>query len=297
MKQPSLPTLNTLLSESGIEVEKVLIMRHRPWEPSLNLVFDSIAMEHPELFGCYQSTHGPKTETALKRANYLASFIRTDPGKALFIGLFSIEGYRTLPAAEVVNRPLHKELVRMGMSGDFASRRSEAIAEFSLDETDWGEAFKKRLIIKWPGADRAWYQWVDRRDFEIEAISPQEVLRTNVPPWNEMCPTWAELRVLPTRWQEALRQWRGIYLITDMSDGKQYVGSAAGSENLLQRWRAYSVSGHGGNKQLKSRDPQNFRYSILERVSPDAPRDQVINLENNWKVRLHSTWPNGLNEN
>ncbi len=91
-------------------------------------------------------------------------------------------------------------------------------------------------------------------------------------------------------------EWRGIYFIYDESDGKGYVGSAYGKDNILGRWLSYKASGHGGNKQLCKRYPKNFRFSILQRVSPDMDADDVIRIEGTWKERLH-TRDYGLNEN
>ena len=81
-----------------------------------------------------------------------------------------------------------------------------------------------------------------------------------------------------------------------MADRRGYVGSAYGSDNLLGRWRNYAASGHGGNKLLRKRDPNTFRFSILQRVDPDMDTDQIIQLENTWKDRLH-TREFGLNVN
>jgi len=272
-------------------------MRHRPWEHSLNLIFDTIASEHPDLFNCYQSTQSPRAEAALKRAKYLASFIRHETGTALFIGLYAVRDFRFLSAAEVQGRPRHKELVAMGMSGNFSAKNSEIIAEFNLENTEWAGDWSKRLVIRWPGADRAWYQWADRNDYRIEAVAPTPLLEHPVPSWNLVHPTWAELRVLPRKWKSSLMHWRGIYLITDTSDNMRYVGSASGSENILQRWIDYSHTGHGGNKLLRLRNPDKFRFSILELVSPTAAASEVIALENNWKARLLTWWPHGLNSN
>ena len=77
----------------------------------------------------------------------------------------------------------------------------------------------------------------------------------------------------------------------------QYVGSAYGAENLLGRWRHYGASGHGGNRLLRQRDPTNFRFTILELVSPTMPSEEVQLLESNWKERLHTRQPHGLNDN
>lgn len=70
-----------------------------------------------------------------------------------------------------------------------------------------------------------------------------------------------------------------------------------GADNLLGRWQCYRDSGHGGNVLLRGRDPRNFRFSILQIVSPDEETDRVIHLESTWKIRLHTCAPHGLNEN
>jgi hypothetical protein len=103
--------------------------------------------------------------------------------------------------------------------------------------------------------------------------------------------------VLPTRWRSALAHWRGIYFIFDVSDAKGYVGAAYGHDNILGRWLAYAATGHGGNSLLRQRDPRHFRFTILQRVSPDMEDDDVIRLEATWKERLHTRPPYGLNDN
>lgn len=51
-----------------------------------------------------------------------------------------------------------------------------------------------------------------------------------------------------------------------------------------------------GNVELKGRDPTSFRFSILQRVSPDMEVSDVIALEATWNERLHSR-EFGLNAN
>jgi hypothetical protein len=83
----------------------------------------------------------------------------------------------------------------------------------------------------------------------------------------------------------------------DTSDGKGYVGSAYGSENLLGRWMNYAAPGNGGNTQLQRRDPKHFRFTILQRVPPDMEAGHAIRIESTWKERLHTRQPFGLNDN
>src|SRR5262249_43712208 len=43
--------------------------------------------------------------------------------------------------------------------------------------------------------------------------------------------------------------------------------------------------------------PTKFRFSILQRVDPDMETNNVFALETTWKKRLHTHWPEGLNDN
>lgn len=274
-----------------------MVFRHRPYEPRLNAVFDRLVNERHDLFDCYQSCHAPKTEAALGRADYAASFIRYTPGTALFVGLYEVAAQREITLAECLARPLHRELMELGMSGDFSARNRDTITEFALPLTDWHREWRGKLLIRWPGLERSWYRWADRNIFPIEAIALTNLLEGPLPRWQELVLSHAELSLLSPRLAGALGQWRGVYLITDEADGKQYVGSASGADNLLQRWRDYARSGHGGNKLLRKRTPATFRFSILQVTAHDLPTDDVIAIEQSWKLRLRTAAPHGLNEN
>ena len=51
--------------------------------------------------------------------------------------------------------------------------------------------------------------------------------------------------------KQPFRTQKGVYLITDTSNGKMYVGSAYGENMILGRWKSYVKTGHGGNEGLK----------------------------------------------
>jgi hypothetical protein len=82
-------------------------------------------------------------------------------------------------------------------------------------------------------------------------------------------------------WRAALSEVQGIYLITDASKGKQYVGKADGAERILGRWRSYAQDGHGGNVALRdlafvstadgrirTNHARHFVFSILRVFGP-----------------------------
>lgn len=287
--------LNDLLLKAGIEPKNVLVMRHRPTEQGLRKVLPWFAVDRPDVFNAYQQAQANKNvEAALKRAGYLASFIGIEPGMAYFVGLYCQRGFREITREQYFEIPENIELGRHGLSA--ATPRASALW-FNLVRTETYLELQGRLVITWTGLERSWYRWSHRNNLPISAILAENNFAQQMPHWRQLVLSWAEISSLPIRWQATLREWRGIYLITDQSDGKSYVGSAYGEDNLLGRWTNYAASGHGGNRLLRDRDPNQFVFCILERVSPDFEAAEVIALENSWKERLQTRTPRGLNSN
>ncbi|EIM76794.1 hypothetical protein A3SI_08826 [Nitritalea halalkaliphila LW7] len=56
--------------------------------------------------------------------------------------------------------------------------------------------------------------------------------------------SWEELKrvIEKDNWVTALQNQKGVYLLTDRSNGKMYVGSAYGENMILGRWRAYMAT-------------------------------------------------------
>ena len=289
--------LNDLLKGNDINPEKVLVLRHRPWERQLNKVFSWLAAERPELYNAYQQTQAEKVERAMTRAAYVASFIGHQPGKALFVGLYSVNGSKRINRKQFWQIPASKELKAFGMNGFTEDSQRMSCLWFDLALTEFYSSWKGRLIVEWPGKELSWWRWADRNILPVLAILQESILAAAMPRWDDISLTWNELRILPRSWRDALMHWRGVYYIFDLSDAKGYIGSAYGDENLLRRWENYAKRGHGGNKLLRQRDPVNFLFTILERVSPDMAASDVIQLESSWKNRLHTRQPHGLNEN
>lgn len=115
--------------------------------------------------------------------------------------------------------------------------------------------------------------------------------------------SWRELAVIVASetpsWKTALRNQWGVYLITDTSNGKHYVGSASGADELWGRWSAYAA-GHGGNAQLRSLPVEHiqkyFRFTLLETTGALTETDEVLARENHWKRVLDSR-AHGYNSN
>lgn len=296
--------LNDLLQGKDVDPKRVLVLRHRPREPELNRVLPWLAAEKPDVFNAYQQTQGKRVERAMQAMvgnGYVASFIGQEPGKASFVGLYSIVASRPLTYDQFWQIDEYKELRKQGMKGwESKDADLQSVLWFDLAlMTDFYAHWKGKLIVKWPPPEIVWLRRADRNEnMEIMAILEESVFGAEPPKWDEIDFTWEQLEILPARLRSTLNEWRVIYFIFDTLDRKGYVGSAYGESNLLGRWLNYAARGDGGNKLLRPpRDPRNFRFTILERVSPDMIPADVIQLENSWKRRLHTKAPSGLNDN
>jgi hypothetical protein len=290
--------LNDLIGKAGIDSKQVLVFRHRPSEPGLNKVLPWLAEDRPDLFNAYQQTQGEKVERAMSGASYIASFIGHKAGKALFVGLFTIGASKPLTREEFWEIPEYIELKKLGMEGFTAKELRPHVLWFDLAlKDDFYASWKGKLVVSWPPPERSWWRRAHSNKMDILAVLEDSVFDAEMPTWDKIFWTWDQLRAIPNRWKLKLSQWRGLYFIFDETDRKGYVGSASGENNLLQRWENYAASGDGGNTLLKSRDPKNFRFSILQLVSLGMRSEEIIDLESNWKERLHTRSPNGLNNN
>ena len=97
-------------------------------------------------------------------------------------------------------------------------------------------------------------------------------------------------------WYTALSNVAGVYVITDISDGRLYVGSAYGKQGIWQRWSTYADNKHGGNSELRKLIKEkgeghaaNFQFSLLEVCDIDCGEDKALDRESFWKNVLRTT--------
>jgi hypothetical protein len=276
----------------------IVLLRHRPFEPKLARAMPWMISERPDLFEAYQSVPG-RPETAISKAELVASFLGIRPGTAHFVGLYRVRASRPLDLDAFWSIPENQVLRDLGYLGFTPEQaaKSGTLLQFDLELLPFYTNWRGRLAIDFSPPERAWFRWVDRGIFPVRAILEESAFAPQPADWHQIDLTFGQLAVLPQSWRARLAEWRGVYLIYDESDAKAYVGSAYGRENILSRWQAYVRDGHGGNRELRGRDPKNFRFTILERLSPDLPPDEVIAKEASWKLRIHSRIPHGLNAN
>jgi len=299
---------NDLLREQNIDPAGVLALRHtvNPEDGDLRKRLPWLVDKRPDLFNAYQSTQPERVEAEMLRAEHVAAFIGLEKRKgsaeqaAVFVGLYQVGGNRKLTFEQFWAMPVYQELGTYGLRG-FREGDRQHVKWFDLTLTEFYQKWRGKLIIEWPRPPIKWSRFANKADFPITAILEDSVLHDAMPEWKELTVPWADLRILPNKWRDTLRHWRGIYYIHDKSDGKGYVGAAYGdangSENILGRWENYAASGHGGNVLLLGRSPDNFIFSILQIVPHDMEPEEVQRLEATWKKRLHTSSPTGLNNN
>ena len=143
----------------------------------------------------------------------------------------------------------------------------------------------------------------------VDEILPAVYTGEGFPGYDQVRLSWQKLKRIaeqrPADWISALENQKAVYLITDTSNGKLYVGSATSRNRMLMvRWESYVKTLHGGNKKLrriveeKGEDhiKNYFQYSILENYNAKVSDDFVLKREAWWKEVLQSR-TYGYNDN
>lgn len=297
-------SFNDLLAMAGVAPREVNVILHSPVSRDFAKALPALCLSCPDVLTTFQATHSQGAERALLSARPLvASFVRIDGNAAeghsrlLFAGMFEKRGSRMRRYSEIVDEPDMRFLLETFRSGaDYRYMLDEPEREqrwFDMPPVETLGFLRGRLII---GArlTPSYVRLAENLDAPVLAILEEGMFDAPPPDWRRLTLTAGEVRSLPPSWAARLAEWRGVYLIVDESDGARYVGAAYGETNLLGRWQAHTAGPQGVTRDLAARETRNFRFSILERVSPDMPAEDVIRLEQTWMDRL-ATRIYGLN--
>lgn len=187
---------------------------------------------------------------------------------------------------------------------------------YELTLLDDYQEYIKRLIIKIDQPigrnvyNRKYTTVEDQLNPEVYEIAPNIKLG-HFPGYQNVSMSHKEMQQILLReepsWKSALSYVKGVYVITDLSNGKLYIGSASGNtEGIWQRWSGYAHMGNltGGNKEFKHILNEKgelhiqsfFQYSILEIFDTKTKSEVIIGRENYWK-NVFDTKKNGMNHN
>lgn len=277
-------TLHRIFEIYGLKPANIKLVRHSNKQIQIRDSFTNT----PDRFEMYQSFQAPNRFGKAKRIAVFGPYHKTT---GLFLGLWDING-----------------CVR---NSDFDEGTKAILKKFDLPEAWFNDAdlynlqknpvlddLSERLVIEW---GRATVSWVQSKDKDVVEIKPPKSIG-DFQSYSlvDLCITdlknIIEFPASNQTWVTALSSVNGIYLIKDKKSGKLYVGSAYGKNGIYGRWSNYALNGHGGNKELKKLDTDNFQFSVLEILPATMTADDAIECENRWKKKL-GTREFGLNEN
>ncbi len=173
------------------------------------------------------------------------------------------------------------------------------------------KAFYGRVIIRYHKGINQDLTWSRAKDeFEVSQIISDVFDDDHFPGYDKVSLSYSRLKAILDRgnieWINALQNQKAIYVITDKSNGKLYIGSATSDSGmLLSRWQSYVSNGHGGNQELRRISEkmgfdyikQNFQYSIIENYNAKIDDSVILEREKYWKKVLSTLNPNGYNDN
>jgi len=213
------------------------------------------------------------------KTDYIISFVGQDGTKALFFGVFKINGVE----------------------------KREKDFFYNIEEVDILQEFIGRIVIDWGSAAIKWDQYYDKNPKEVLEILPKGYIG-NFPGLTNFVLDYEELKKLISNpdankdWKNHLSSVNGIYLILDKSTGNLYIGSANGNGGIWQRWSDYVKTKTGGNKILielccdNENYHKNFQFTVLQTLPSNITQREIVNIENLYKRKFGSRFY-GLNAN
>lgn len=173
----------------------------------------------------------------------------------------------------------------------------------SMERIDFMAEYIDRLYIEWTNPSANYGRYIDVEKFEIHSISTSKDNSIgNIPSlFFEIHLNFSELKKLieyqidNLEWYTYLKSRCGVYLIYDVKTTEQYIGSAYGDGGFWGRWSNYANKSDG-NKSFFGRDYTNLIFSILYETLPNRHKEEIINVESNFKLAL-GTRVHGLNNN
>lgn len=256
-----------LLKLAQVDLGQFKIHLATGWpNPPLEAYFDGKFKEWQE----YQNRRNFQCDTVV-------SLIHLHSNKWLFVGVWKIDGVTVKSSAE------------------------KSWFEYSTHEVAGLEHLSGRTLVEFSRSFRASYLTGSRYadQLVVSQILEDRMSMADFPGYSSVLISFAQLRHIVVRdlaaWRSALKSVAGVYLVTDVSCGKLYVGSAYGTEGIWGRWSTYASSLHGHNRELKElvakmgdAHAKNFQFSILEICDVMETQDQVLARETHWKKALRS---------
>lgn len=287
--------LADVLERAALVPETVNVMLHSPKASDGDLLrlLPGLVRTRRKAMEAYQAFHAKPAERALtKGRHWVATFVKTGPGQRrghsamLFAGLYRNRGHKRVHRDEIAADPEIRWLRQTFRAFHELDRDDwEYWTRFDLALDERMSELQGRLTLE-VRLTQSYVRLAENLDAPVLALTAESSFDAAPPSWRELVIRAGVVHILPASWAARLEEWRGIYMILDERDGARYVGSAYGEDNLLGRWQEHVAKPGGITAGLSDRDPGNFRFSILELLSPTATPQEVIAVEQTWMTRL-----------
>ncbi|RAK62422.1 GIY-YIG nuclease family protein [Hymenobacter edaphi] len=251
------------------------LVRHRDTSGTMDI--HDLYRNHRPAFLDYQRQQGNRV---FDKCDFVVACLGEPGSRARFVGVFRVQGIE---------------------------RETEEHVYYNLVEVPGFADLKERVIFDWGKAAISWHQW-------LRPEAGKTVLEIQPKPFSQpftdyldFTLSYAELAQLVTsqsprdEWYRMLSATAGVYLILDQSSGRQYIGSASGTEGIWGRWREYvTTGGHGGNVELEkllaadAQHGRHFQFTVLMTLPKTMTRPEVIKREYLFMKKLGSR-AHGLN--
>lgn len=269
-----------LLREWGCDLRQVRLLRHTPKSGVPGIPPYQAWREQRDVFEHYQSTQ-PARDRRFFDVDHWASFVSTPDRQTMFVGLFDVSlSQQEIPAFTCPLTSVDQPAGRVDLY------RTELRPESAN--------YAGKLFIDWGAGTRSWGQHADRN------LKPILELRRDdheplYPGHSALVMQLSQVSSLASSWRAILSSARGVYLLTCPRTKEQYVGAALAEGGFLSRWEQHARM-QGDAAAFKSRDPEDYRVSILEVAGSLATDLDIFSMEQRWKAKLQSR-EMGLNKN
>jgi len=240
------------------------------------------------IFDIYQSEQS-KQKRVFHNCDVIASFIVLENNLVEFWGVYKVLGCRDFTNEDLMRMPAYMHEAHDNDPQERIYYNFKELMEF--------RSLRHRMIVQW----KSTRGWVQGKDLDIYEILPP-IKTILFPGYQNVILRLDDLKLICGNprahkdWKAALEANAGIYRVVDLSTGEIYIGSAYGETGLWGRWSNYAKTGHGGNKLLRQRDPNNFQWSIVRTLSRSMSERDVIKIESIEKIK-HGSKVHGLNDN
>ena len=276
-----------LLKRADIDPKRVKLLRHAYSDEKFKACADEDML--------YEYTCHQKPDFS-KGYDYWCVFVSGKSTLARFVTMYKV-------GKSVPDTP---ERIPDGLPEIEAKKYNGESSIYELEYVDLLKEYENKLVIEWGAGTR---QFAHRGTTEKPIVSIRAEEKKTFKGYDKVRLSYEQLKEIIedvdeiyADWHTALKSVNAIYLIVDTESGKQYVGSAYGSEGLFGRWSCYVQSHHGGNKLMKEEicyHPDRyhaFQFSILQILPKTMSPEEIINTETLWKLKLQSI-KFGLNDN